>query len=418
MPEVRTVSVVVPCYNEEAVIGEFYRRAAAVADALAAEGVSTEMILVDDSSRDETPGMLAALAMRDPRVKVLRLARNRGHQIACTAGLDFAGGDAVIIIDADLQDPPELIPQMVELIRQGYDVVHAQRERRPGESFFKLATAKMFYAGLKRLSKTEIIEDCGDFRAVSARAAEAARAFREPHRFLRGLFAQIGFKHCIFRFHRDERFAGETKYTLKKMVRLAGDALLSFSSTPVKAILWLAMSLWGLSLVYLAVVTPMLLVNPERFAKGWTSLVFLMTFFTGLILASISVIGAYVARIFEQNQQRPLYWLAETRNVSMDSPLPSGFESREVRLSRNILSRVVTEPRAKGGARAPAAGATPGVAEVKLPVFHADRAAGGGQVVIPGTRGAPTPAPAGEASPAGRESGIRRAPDAPGGASA
>lgn len=398
MPEVRTLSVVVPCYNEEDVIGEFYRRMAAVADGLArpvAHGsgpapapVAAEMIFIDDSSKDETAAMLAALAARDERVKVLRLARNRGHQVACTAGLDFAGGDAVVIIDADLQDPPELIPQMIDLVRQGFDVVHAQRERRVGESFFKLFTAKLFYTGLKRLSKTEIIEDCGDFRCVSARAAEAARAFREPHRFLRGLFAQIGFTHCIFRFHRDERFAGETKYTLRKMVRLAGDALFSFSSTPVKAILWMAMSLWGLALVYLGVVTAMRLFTTIKFADGWTSIVFLMTFFTGIILASISVIGAYVGRIFEQGQERPLYWLSEVRNIDMESAvLPSGFESREVRLSRNIVTRGHAAAGAAGAAGTRPSTASAVMKEVKMPVFHADRSAGGGKVVIPGTRG-------------------------------
>lgn len=373
MPEIHSVTAVVPCYNEGEVIGEFYRRVAAVADSM--HPTRVEFVFVDDASKDETAAMLGALAARDDRVKVLRLARNRGHQIACTAGLDFATGDAVIIIDADLQDPPELIPQMVELVRQGYDVVHAQREKRSGESVFKLATARLFYSGLKRLSRTEIIEDCGDFRAISAAAAEAARAFREPHRFLRGLFAQIGFRHCIFRFHRDERFAGQTKYTVRKMIRLAGDALFSFSSTPVRAILWSAMSLWSLSLVYLAVVTPLWLTNRQAFAPGWTSLVFLMTFFTGLILASIAVIGAYVGRIFEQGQDRPLYWLADAKNVKLDVPPRQGIEPREVRLSRGILQM-------QRGHAASATLAHGAMAEVKMPVFHADRAAEGAKVVI------------------------------------
>src|SRR5262249_55496484 len=161
---------------------------------------------------------------------------NSGHQIAVTAGLDYADGDAVIIIDADLQDPPEVIPQMVALIQDGFDVVHAQRESREGESLFKLATARAFYSALARLSRTRILETCGASRPLPAPAAEAARHSREPHRFLRGLFAQIGFRQCLFRFQRAERFAGSTKYTVRKMSRLASDALFSFSSAPVRAI--------------------------------------------------------------------------------------------------------------------------------------------------------------------------------------
>lgn len=354
MAEVRTISVIVPCYNEEAVLPEFYRRATAVAERVGAE---VELVFVDDCSRDGTARILGELAERDSRVKFLRLARNCGHQMAVTAGLDYADGDAVVIIDADLQDPPESIPPMIELVRQGFDVVHAQRLSRKGESFFKLATARLFYAGLARFSRTRIVENCGDFRAFSAPAAEAARYFREPHRFLRGLFAQIGFRQCVYQYQRQERFAGSTKYTLRKMVKLASDALFSFSSTPVRAILWMAAMLWALSLIYLG--WNVYLYIAEKTVPGWTSTVFLLTVFTGLILASIAVVGAYVGRIFEQGQGRPLYWLAEMRNIE-EQPLRSGFESKEMRLS-GAIARLRHGGRASRG--------IPVITEVKMPVF-------------------------------------------------
>jgi glycosyltransferase involved in cell wall biosynthesis len=363
MPEIRTISIIVPCYNEEAVLAEFYRRAAAVADGLAPARV--EFLFVDDCSRDATAALLAGLASRDERVKVLRLARNCGHQLAVTAGLDYADGDAVVIIDADLQDPPETIPAMIDLVRKGFDVVHAQRLSRKGEGVFKLATARLFYAGLARLSRTRIIENCGDFRAFSAPAAEAARYFREPHRFLRGLFAQIGFRQCVFQYERHERFAGSTKYTFRKMAKLASDALFSFSSTPVRAILWMAAGLWGLSLLYLAYNVYLKIMGQT--VPGWTSLIFLLTVFTGLILASIAVVGAYVGRIFEQGQGRPMYWLAEMRNVG-ERPLRSGFESREMKLS-GAISQLKRSGRGSG------ANETAVIAEVKMPVFSDGAAA-------------------------------------------
>jgi dolichol-phosphate mannosyltransferase len=356
MTEIQAISVVVPCFNEEDVLPEFHRRVKAVGETLAPARI--DLVYVDDCSRDRTALILAGLADGDPTVKVLRMARNVGHQMAVTAGLDFADGDAVIIIDADLQDPPELIPKMVDLIRRGFDVVHAQRQSRTGESVFKLATARFFYGTLARLSRTRIIENCGDFRALSAPAAEVARHLREPHRFLRGLFAQIGFRQCVLRYRRQERFAGSTKYTFRKMARLASDALFSFSSTPIRAILWMAAALWAVSLAYLGFNLWLFLAG--RTVPGWTSIIVLMTVFTGLILASIAVVGAYVGRVFEQGQGRPLYWLESMRNIG-DRPLRSGFESREMRLSGSI-------------ARLRAMGEERGViAEVKLPVFSEER---------------------------------------------
>lgn len=344
MPEPgRLLSLVVPCFNEEAVLPEFHRRAAAMADALAEgeRGWRTEFVYIDDSSSDETPGVLAMLAAADGRVRVLRFARNRGHQIAVTAGLDFARGDAVVIIDADLQDPPEVVPRMLELIDEGFEIIHAQRRQRDGETWFKLATARVFYSVLGRLAKADVVPNAGDFRAVSRRVAEAARAFREPHRFLRGMFGALGFRQCILQYDRDARFAGESKYPLKRMLKLAADALMGFSSAPVKAILAAALGIWSLGLIYLcfAVIQKVFFGIGE---PGWTSLIVLLSAYTGLILLSVGVIGQYVGRIFEQGQGRPLYWLE--RAINIDENEDRLADVQEVRLSRRIIAMHPSAP--------------------------------------------------------------------------
>lgn len=329
-----TVCVIVPCYNEQEVLDEFFRRSVSVA--AQTPGWNFTWLFVDDCSIDDTPSILSTLAASDARVQVIRLARNRGHQVAVTAGLDYADADAVVIIDADLQDPPETIGQMLALIEQGFDVVHAQRRRRAGESWFKLATASMFYRLLGRLSKTQIIPDSGDFRAISRRVLEAARGFREPHRFLRGLFAAIGFRQVIMPYDRHERFAGKSKYPLRKMLRLAMDALFSFSAAPIRAIVVASLVMWTMALIYLVhtiIVWAQGLTQP-----GWPSIVILMTFYTGLILLSVAIVGAYVGRVFEQGQQRPLYWLESAQNVPLDSLRARPQLDRELRISQSILT--------------------------------------------------------------------------------
>lgn len=322
----RSISIILPCYDEEASLEECYRRLCRLADGMPDRRF--EFVFVDDASVDRTPEILRRLAGADPRVVMLRLARNRGHQAAVTAGLDYCRGDAAVIMDADLQDPPEVVPRMIELIEQGFDVVHAQRRTRAGETALKLATARLFYRAISRLSSATIVEDSGDFRAITRPVVQAARAFREPHRFLRGIFADIGFRQCVLRYDREERFAGSTKYPLRKMVRLAADATLSFSSAPIRAILWCALGLWAMSLVYLG--WNLVLLWQGRTVPGWASIVLLMTVFTGLILASIAVVGLYVGRIFEQGQARPLYWLEEARNIDASEAAPSGPAERAV----------------------------------------------------------------------------------------
>ena len=338
---VSSVTLVVPCFNEEDVLAEFYRRATTVAEQLGSRGVTLDMLFVDDCSRDRTWKILEDLAATDPQVRAIRFARNRGHQVAVTAGVDIADGDVVVIIDADLQDPPELVNQMVDLVEEGYSVVHAQRRTRDGETAFKLATARGFYWLLKRLATVDIVENSGDFRAITRPVVLAARAFRETHRFLRGMFSAMGFRQTTILYDRDARFAGESKYPLKRMLTLAADAIFSFSSTPIKAIVWCSLLLWGMSLGFLGWSAYAHFFTSTTIA-GWTSIVFMTTFFTGLILMSVAVVGAYVGRIFEQGQGRPLYWLERARNIRFATDqatlTPEAFLSRRIIAAHEALS--------------------------------------------------------------------------------
>jgi dolichol-phosphate mannosyltransferase len=311
------VSVIVPCYNEAETIPEFYRRITAVADA--AHGYTFEFLFVNDGSVDQTAALLNELAASDKRVKVLHLARNMGHQIAITAGMDFAEGDITVIMDADLQDPPELIPAMLVKIDEEFDVVHAQRRKREGESRFKLFTAWLFYKLMSTFLTPEVIDNCGDFRAFIRQVLLTARRFRERHRFMRGIFAIIGFRQCIIQYDRDRRYAGETKYSLGKMLRLAVNATLSFSSAPIRLITWLSLLLWAFSLIYLGKALVDHFVHRIT-VPGWTSIIILLSFYAGTILFCLAIIGSYVGRIFEQSQNRPLYWVGATRNIA--SPMP------------------------------------------------------------------------------------------------
>ncbi len=335
-----SICYVIPCYDEEDSVGEFYSRVRAVADTL--QTYTFEFIFVNDGSRDNTPGILNALAAKDPRVKVVHLARNMGHQIAATAGLDFANSDVVVVIDSDLQDPPELLEEMLHHLRAGYDIVHAQRRRRVGDSWFKRATAKLFYKMMTWLATEALVENSGDFRAFTRPVLEASRGFREPHRFLRGLFATIGFKQHVIPYDREPRFGGKTKYPLFKMLKLAITAIISFSSTPIRVITWLAFILWGGSLVYLtrALYAHFIL---DQTQPGWTSIIFLLSVYTGILLFCQGILGAYISRIFEQGQNRPLYWLSDLRNIHIDHVNRRGSHFQEVRLSAEILHSLSEE---------------------------------------------------------------------------
>ena len=300
-------SIVVPCYNEEEVIMESYRRISAV---MLSMGEPYELVFVNDGSKDATPALLNRLADEDNSVRVLHFARNAGHQIAVSAGLDYAAGSAVVIIDADLQDPPELIPDMARLWRDGAQVVYGQRRSRAGESFLKLKTAQRYYKLIQKLTGNAIPRDTGDFRLVDEKVADAVRGMPEHARFLRGMFAWVGFKQVPLLYDRDKRFAGQTHYPFKKMLKLAADGIMSFSDKPLKLPLWMGLVwlfLGGLTLLVL-----LIMALAGHSGGGWWLASLLMIGF-GSTLASIGIAGSYLARVYDAVTQRPLYIVADTR---------------------------------------------------------------------------------------------------------
>ena len=305
-------SVIIPCYNEEAVLRETHKRLMQVLSAM--EG-DYELIYVNDGSRDQTPQILRELAAADSHVRALQFAKNAGHQMAVTAGLDYARGDALVIIDADLQDPPELIPQMAEKWRAGAQVVFAQRRARAGESAFKKITASAYYKLLSWLTGGMIPRDTGDFRLADKRVADVIRAMPEHDRFLRGMFAWVGFRQEAVLYDRDKRYAGETHYTLKKMLKLAGDGIFSFSVKPLKAIAGLGLLLLAAAGITLLTLLILLFCGVPG---GLWWLAMLMTGLTGCVLAALGVLGEYVARIYDEARKRPLYIVAEAIGFPQD----------------------------------------------------------------------------------------------------
>ena len=300
-------SVVIPCYNEEEVIMESYRRISAV---MLSMGEPYELVFINDGSKDATPALLNRLADEDNSVRVLHFARNAGHQIAVSAGLDYAAGSAVVIIDADLQDPPELIPEMARLWRDGAQVVYGQRRSRAGESFLKLKTAQLYYKLIQKLTGNAIPRDTGDFRLVDEKVADAVRGMPEHARFLRGMFAWVGFKQVPLLYDRDKRFAGQTHYPFKKMLKLAADGIMSFSDKPLKLPLW--MGLVWLFLGGLTLLALLIMALAGHSGGGWWLASLLMIGF-GSTLASIGIAGSYLARVYDEVKQRPLYIVADTR---------------------------------------------------------------------------------------------------------
>ena len=298
------ISMIVPIYNESAVIQEFYRRAS---DALAAiQDLDYELIFVDDGSRDDSHQQLSDLASNDARVRVLKFSRNFGHQIAITAGLDYATGDCIVVIDADLQDPPEVVEKMVQKWREGYDVVYGKREDREGETFMKLLTAKVFYRVLNSMVRIDIPTDVGDFRLMSRRAADHLRGLREKDRYVRGLVSWIGFRQCGVTYHRDKRYAGETKYPYKKMIKFALDGITSFSTVPLKIATWMGYSASALAFIYLISVFVQKFILKIT-TPGWATIVVAMLFLGGVQLICLGIIGEYVGRIFNEIKPRPIY---------------------------------------------------------------------------------------------------------------
>jgi dolichol-phosphate mannosyltransferase len=311
--------VVVPAFNEEAVIEEAHRRLAAACRQ--AVGEDFEIVYVDDGSRDRTWGLLGELAEIDRCVVAASLSRNFGHQQALTAGLSLARGELVLCIDADLQDPPELLSAMIALIEQGNDVVYGQRESRAGESAFKLGTAAAFYRLLRRLTDVDIPADTGDFRLMRREVVDALLAMPEQHRFVRGLVAWLGYRQVPLRYARQERFAGETKYPLRKMLRLASDAITGFSTLPLRIATWLAMGCFVLAAgVGSYAVLQWMLGNT---LPGWTSVVVVVAFLSSVQLLCLGILGEYIGRLFMESKQRPLAIVREVRVRADPSVTPA-----------------------------------------------------------------------------------------------
>lgn len=310
----KTLSVVAPCYNERAGIAEFHRRVTVVCRAAA--GNSYEILLINDGSTDGTLKVLMELADSDPHVVVVDLARNYGHQVALSAGLELCSGERILILDADLQDPPELLAQMMALMDDGFDVVYGQRRARDGEGWFKVASAKLFYRLLQKLVDVTLSMDTGDFRLMSRRALDHLNAMPERYRFIRGMVSWIGLRQTAILYDRDKRFAGETHYTLRKMVSLALDAVTSFSTVPLRfashmgfamgflGILGLGYTVWSWA--------------SGNAVPGWTSLAVLSLIIGSGQFLVLGIFGEYLGRMYMETKRRPLYIVNEIRAT----PLP------------------------------------------------------------------------------------------------
>ena len=319
----RLLSLVIPLYNEQAVIGAFHARLAAVLDGLASPA---EIVYVNDGSTDRSVSLLLDLRQGDPRVAIVDLSRNFGKELALTAGLDHAQGDAVVIIDADLQDPPELIPELLKGWEQGYDVVCARRIAREGDTWLKRLTAAAFYRLLERSTRTQIPRDTGDFRLLSRRAVDAAKSLREQHRFMKGLLAWIGFAHLSVPYRREPRHAGRSKWSYWRLWNLAIEGLTSFTIAPLRLASYLGAAVALLSFAYAAVIIYKTLAYGDP-ARGYPSLMVTILFLGGVQLLSLGVIGEYLGRIFNETKRRPLYLV--NRYLPAAEPTPRGSDAIE-----------------------------------------------------------------------------------------
>jgi dolichol-phosphate mannosyltransferase len=322
-------SIVVPVFNEEAVLPILLHRLDALMERL--DGPA-EAILVDDGSSDSGSIVLRARAKDDPRYRYIGLTRNFGHQIAISAGMDAAAGDAVIVMDADLQDPPEVVEQMIARWKDGYEVVYARRVSRHGEGAFKRVTATLFYRLLGRLSSVDIPQDVGDFRLVDRRVVDVFRAMPERDRFVRGMFAWLGFKQTAVDFHRPARAAGSTKYPFWKMLRLAASAVIGFSDAPLRAAIWTGLAVSGLAMClglyavgrYLA----------DEVVAGWTSTIVIVSFLSGINLLTSGIMGLYIGRIHAEVKRRPLYVVE--REIGFDEDATAGAAGPAIQSVRAV----------------------------------------------------------------------------------
>jgi len=302
----KLISIVVPCFNEQEVFTETYKRLTDTLNLLDKDKYDYEIIFVNDGSKDTTLQMIKEKVSIDSHIKCINFSRNFGHQIAITAGLDNCKGDAAVVIDADLQDPPHIILEMVKKWEEGYDVIFGKRVERAGESAFKLLTAKWFYRFINRLSDVDIPLDTGDFRLMDRNALDQFLSMRESYRFVRGMVAWIGFNQTFVEYDRESRFAGTTKYPLKKMLRLASDAILSFSNTPLKVatfVGFITSFAAFIGIVYALIMRIFI----KDYVEGWTLLMISILLIGGIILLVLGIIGEYVGRIYGEIKRRPLY---------------------------------------------------------------------------------------------------------------
>ncbi|GAB4334231.1 MAG: glycosyltransferase family 2 protein [Phototrophicales bacterium] len=307
-----TYSIIAPIYNEEGNIQLLYERIAAVMEQT---NEPWELVMVNDGSRDRSLELMLSLAHSDPRVKIINFARNFGHQIAVTAGIDFASGQAVVLIDADLQDPPEVILELIERWQAGYEVVYAVRAERKGESWFKVFTAKLFYRLIYRITDVNIPLDTGDFRLMDEKVVRVLRQMREHNRFIRGMTSWIGFKQTGVQYIREARHSGQTKYPFRKMLRFAWDAITGFSYFPLQVMIYVSGLLGFLAILAIPVITVLRLARGPEFFGGQATTIVLLLLMSSFQLFFLFILGQYVARIYDETRGRPLYVVASTVGV-------------------------------------------------------------------------------------------------------
>lgn len=307
-------SIVVPVYNEEEVIHECYKQLKGVMDSTKE---NYEIIFVNDGSKDKTVEILKGYCKKDKNIKLIDFSRNFGHQVAISAGMDEAGGDAVVVIDADLQDPPRVILEMIAKWKDGYDVVYGKRMKRKGETIFKKLTASAFYRFLKKMTDVDIPVDVGDFRLIDRSVCDAMKKISERNRFVRGIISWLGFKQGDVLFEREERFAGATKYPLKRMIRFALNGVFSFSYKPLKIATFLGVFASAAGFFYLIYALYLKLFT-DATVTGWTSMVSFILIFNGMILFILGIIGEYIGRIYDESKNRPLYVIRERVNFKKD----------------------------------------------------------------------------------------------------
>ncbi|MDJ1474611.1 glycosyltransferase family 2 protein [Bacillus wiedmannii] len=310
----KLISIVVPMYFEEEVAQECYNRLKSV---MLQNDINYEFVFVNDGSTDRTMEILSEIAANDYRTKIVNFARNFGHQIAVTAGIAAAKGDAIVIIDADLQDPPEVIPELIAKWEEGYEVVYAKRKQRKGETWFKLLTAKYFYKFLNYMSDIDIPKDTGDFRIIDRKVADVFNQMTERNRFIRGMMSWVGFRQTYVEYERDERFAGETKYPLKKMIKFASDGIIAFSTKPLRIVMTLGLLSVLISIIVLLYTITVKIIGTGT-QTGWASIMVAITFFSGIQLLGLGIVGQYIARIYDESKNRPIYIVKETINIEQE----------------------------------------------------------------------------------------------------